>query len=54
MGPKSETAWKTAARMAALAEDADNSERLDQLEGARGETVSYGDTKHHQSHHIAH
>jgi hypothetical protein len=29
-------------------------ERLDQLEGARGESVSYGDTKHHQSHHIAH
>jgi hypothetical protein len=29
-------------------------ERLDQLEGARGESVSYGDTKHHQSHHVAH
>jgi hypothetical protein len=29
-------------------------ERLDQLEGVRGESVSYGDTKHHQSHHIAH
>ena len=29
-------------------------ERLDQLEGVRGESVSYGDTKHHQSHHVAH
>jgi DNA invertase Pin-like site-specific DNA recombinase len=29
-------------------------ERLDQLEGARGESVSYGDTKHHQSHQVAH
>jgi hypothetical protein len=28
-------------------------ERLDQLVGARGESVSYGDTKHHQSHHVA-
>jgi len=29
-------------------------ERLDQLEGARGVSVSYGNTKHHQSHHVAH
>jgi hypothetical protein len=29
-------------------------ERLDQLEGVRGESVSYGDTKHHQSHQVAH
>jgi hypothetical protein len=29
-------------------------ERLDQLEGARGESVSYGDTKHDQPHHVAH